>query len=306
VNSKRVIVACLGVLLAGSVTVNALAQSVGTGPYPAIMESDSGLATHTIYRPASLAPFGEDRLLPIVAWGNGGCANAGDAQKNFLAEIASHGMLVIAVGPIVGDRRTAPQVPAQPPGEPPQVAPPTRSAQLSDAIDWAAAENSRSGSRYNGKLDPGSIAIMGYSCGGLQVLEAQAHDDRAKTIALWNSGVGVLPADDRRPGMTIGKDVLETIRVPVAYIAGGPSDIAYPNAVDDVSRIAGVPVFFGNRDVGHGGTYREPNGGAYGAVAADWLKWQLLGDAPAARTFVGADCGLCVDPQWSVEKRNFD
>jgi hypothetical protein len=268
------------------------------------MESDPGLATHTIYRPVSLDPFGEYRLLPIVAWGNGGCANAGDAQQNFLTEIASHGMLVIAIGPIVGNRRAAPDVPAQAPGEPPRVAPPTTASQLSDALDWAEAENARGSSRYNGKLVPEAIAFMGYSCGGLQVLEAQSHDDRAKTIALWNSGV--LPADDRRPGMTVGKDILRTIHVPVAYIAGGQSDIAYPNAVDDVSRIGAVPLFFGNLDVGHGGTYRELNGGDYGEVAADWLKWQLLGDATAARTFVGATCGLCTDPDWTVDKRNLD
>ncbi len=291
-------------LLTGALAMPARAQVGGTGPYPAVMESDPGLATHTIYRPATLDAFGGQRRLPIVAWGNGGCANAGDAQQNFLREIASHGMLVIAIGPIVGERRPAPRVPAPPPGEPPRVEPPTTAEQLSAAIDWALSENSRSGSPYAGRIDTDAIAMMGYSCGGLQVLEAQSRDDRARTIALWNSGV--LPADDRRPGMNVGKDVLDTIRVPVAYIAGGPSDIAWPNAVDDVQRISGVPLFFGNLDVGHGGTYREPNGGAYGAVAADWLKWQLLGDTAAAKTFAGPDCGLCTSPDWTVEQHNID
>ena len=37
--------------------------------------------------------------LPIIAWGNGGCANNGLSHRNFLMEIASHGYLAIAIGP---------------------------------------------------------------------------------------------------------------------------------------------------------------------------------------------------------------
>lgn len=297
-----------GLLLTGTLAVHTspAAEVDGSGAFPAVMESDPNLATHTVYRPDSLAPFGRDRLLPIVSWGNGGCANAGDSARHFLTEIASHGMLVIAVGPIVGERPARPaaaDAPDRPPGEPPRFAPPTTARQLTDAIDWAIRENTRAESAYFGRLDTDAIAIMGYSCGGLQAL-SQARDARIRTVALWNSGV--LPEDDRRPGMEVGKDILDALAVPVAYIAGGPSDIAYPNAVDDVSRIQNVPLFFGNIDVGHGGTYREPNGGAYGAVASAWLKWQLLDDSEASKTFVGDDCTLCIDPDWTVEKRNID
>jgi poly(3-hydroxybutyrate) depolymerase len=45
----------------------------GTGPYKAILVADSSLATHTIFRPKDLSPFGENGKLPIFAWGNGGC-----------------------------------------------------------------------------------------------------------------------------------------------------------------------------------------------------------------------------------------
>jgi len=279
-------------------------ETGGTGAFTAIMESDPGLATHTIYRPASLVPFGAGRKMPIVAWGNGGCVNAGDAQKNFLTEIASHGMLVVAVGPIRGERPQQQQGNAAPDeGGPPRFEPPTRAAQLTEAIDWAIAENTRPGSRYYAMLDTNAVAIMGYSCGGLQAL-SESLDSRIRTIVLWNSGV--LPEADRRPGMDVSKTILAEIRVPIAYFSGGPSDIAYPNSADDVSRITDAPVFFGNIDVGHTGTYREPNGGAYGTVGAAWLEWQLLGDDEAAKMFVGEDCGLCRDPAWTVEKRNID
>jgi hypothetical protein len=37
-----------------------------------------------------------------------------------------------------------------------------------------------------------------------------------------------------------------------------------------------------------------------------WLDWQLRGDARAARTFTGRDCGLCRDQAWSVQKKRLD
>src|SRR5579871_742729 len=66
----------------------------GTGPFPAVMEQDPSLPTHTIYRPKDMAAL-HGQKLPIVAWGEGGCANNGTAYRNFLGEIASHGFLVI-------------------------------------------------------------------------------------------------------------------------------------------------------------------------------------------------------------------
>ena len=57
---------------------------------------------------------------------------------------------------------------------------------------------------------------------------------------------------------------------------------------------------------GHGGTYWEPNGGRAAAAVVAWLNWQLRGDALASRTFVGKDCGLCVDAAWKIEKKRID
>ena len=69
----------------------------GTGPFPAILEQDPSLATHTVYRPQDLSKV--KGKMPIIAWGNGGCANNGLSHRNFLMEIASHGYLAIAIGP---------------------------------------------------------------------------------------------------------------------------------------------------------------------------------------------------------------
>ncbi|WP_208798116.1 cellulose binding domain-containing protein [Microbispora triticiradicis] len=91
---------------------------------------------------------------------------------------------------------------------------------------------------------------------------------------------------------------------PIAYFIGGPSDIAYPNAIDDWGKLpAGLPAFMGNLNVGHGGTYTQTNGGEFGRVAVLYLKWRLKNDTTAGTNFVGTNCGLC-NTQWQVQQKN--
>jgi hypothetical protein len=103
--------------------------------------------------------------------------------------------------------------------------------------------------------------------------------------------------------MAITKDVLQKLHSPVIYIIGGEKDIAYPQAVDDFAKIDKVPVAMANFDVGHGGTYNQPNGGEFGRIAVAWLQWTLKGDETAGKMFTGQSCGLCNDAKWKFEKR---
>ena len=265
------------------------AATAGSGPYPAIVEGDPTLATHTIYRPQALDAFSASVRLPIVAWGNGGCASSSFPFRSFLLEVASHDFLVVAIGqadalgPDPGLGRTRP-------------------SQLLDGIDWAIVEHSRPASIYAGKLATDRIAVMGQSCGGLQAL-AVSPDPRITTSVVWNSGLLTAPPPPHRPIPHVDKSVLQRLHAPVAYFVGGVGDIAYANAMDDVARIERVPVFFGSIDVGHGGTFEEPSGGEFGRVAVAWLKWRLMDDQTAGALFAGAGCGLCADPRWQVIKK---
>jgi hypothetical protein len=36
-----------------------------------------------------------------------------------------------------------------------------------------------------------------------------------------------------------------------------------------------------------------------------WLNWQLRGDMQAAKRFVGEDCGLCGEANWSLQRKQF-
>jgi dienelactone hydrolase len=300
----------------------------GSGPYPAVMEVDAGLPTHTVYRPAKLQALGAEKL-PIVAWGNGACVNMGNRFRFFLSEIASQGFLVVAIGPIGpkegetargGSEVRVPPYSGSPaaamaaaaaasqpvltgPTQPAQ----TTSQQLLDAVEWAQAENTRAGSPYRGRIATDKVAVMGQSCGGVQAIAA-ARDPRVTTLGVWNSG---LFNDDWR-GMTmaaapVNKRDLKRLHGTAIYITGEPSDVAFKNAQDDFAQIDGIPVFHAWREkTGHTGTYREPGGGAFGPVGVAWLRWQLKGDEKAAMLFKGKDCGLCTQTEWHVQKKRID
>jgi len=138
------------------------------------------LPDHTIYRPKDLSPFSKSNPMPVLAWGNGGCSSSSRMHANFLAEIASQGFLVLALGPYVAESDADRGGMGMGSG--------TKSAQMLEAIDWATAENKRSDSKYYGKLDPSKFAVAGMSCGGLQALEV-APDPRVKTLLVMDSGL---------------------------------------------------------------------------------------------------------------------
>jgi dienelactone hydrolase len=289
--------------------------SPGSGPYKAVMEMDAGLPEHTIYRPDNLSTLQGTRL-PVVVWGNGACVNAGNAFSNFLTDISSYGYLVIALGPIVQrDMSSAPSAAqARPAPLPaagadttalPRNLPPaaTHPSQMIDALQWAVAENVRTGSKYFKRLDSGKIAVMGQSCGGVQAIEVAA-DPRVSTAVIWNSGLFAKPTN-MGGGKTLGKRDLESIHIPMAYISGDAQDIAFNNANADFDYLTKIPALRAyERGVGHGGTYREPNGGEFSGIAVAWLNWQLKGDQRAGLMFRGPDCGLCVNPKWVVRTKN--
>jgi hypothetical protein len=252
------------------------------------MYTDNLLETHTVFRPKDLKSFGKKAKLPIIAWGNGACANSPWEHINFLSEVASHGFLVIAIGPM-------PQEGERGGGR-------STSSQLIDAIDWAIAQNNNKDSELYGKIDISKIAVSGMSCGGLQTLET-APDPRVTTAVICNSGI--IGDGGGMPGMPgLKKDHLEKLHTPTLYLLGGETDIAYKNGMDDFSRINHVPVFVANMDVGHGGTYSQPHGGEFAKVATAWYKWQLKGDQEAGKMFTGNPCELSKSTVWTVEKKN--
>ena len=276
--------ACIGL---ATVSAQQAGAPSGSGPYPAIAESRAELPRHTVYRPLELPRAS----MPLYVWGNGGCSANGLAHAAYLRQIASQGYVIVALGTAGG----AAAAPAD------STSDPTQASQMIEAIEWAERETAREGSAFYRRIDVTKIAVGGHSCGGLQALSV-SHDPRIDTTLVLDSGIYNQPGTGRSR-IQVEKSQLTRLHGAILYLLGGPSDIAYPNASDDVARIERVPVFFGSLPVGHGGTFSAPDGGDWAKVSARWLDWQLKADADASRDFAGRDCRLCTDSRWTVVQK---
>ena len=281
-------------------------QPSGTGPYPAVIEYLAEMPDHTFYHPATLPKT----PLPIVLWGNGGCADNSQSAAQFLRQVASQGYFIVVAGQPRGERPlTAPVRMTDPPAvdanRMAQIAKrgpdATSPEQILAGLDWLEKQNADPKSRFFHRVDPSRIAVMGHSCGGLQSIRISA-DPRIKATVLFNSGV-FNNAMEGRSALSITKAELGKLHAPIAYIIGGPADIAWPQAIDDVARIVHVPLFFAHTPIGHGGTFwTAPDGGFYSVIAQHWLAYHLKGSARDGAFFKGPKCGLSQVPDWSVPR----
>ena len=110
---KNLLFAAAAILAMVAVPVKAqnsrIVEEGGSGPYKAIMMEEPTLTTHTIFRPQDLSKFDKKNLLPVLVWGNGGCANSPSGHINFLNEVASQGFLIVAIGPSNYQQQEAPR-----------------------------------------------------------------------------------------------------------------------------------------------------------------------------------------------------
>jgi hypothetical protein len=172
------------------------AKTSGSGPYPAMMTTDSTLPGHTIFAPKT-PPAGKVSL-PFIAWGNGACMLDAGQYERLLVEIASYGYVIAADGSPTGSNSTSQQSKVQ---------------DMRDSLDWAFAGKAK---KY-GKIDLTKVTTAGHSCGGLEAMSTAYHDDRVKRIIMFNIAIF---QDDRRY-------LLQEIKVPVAYLIGGSKDMGY-------------------------------------------------------------------------------
>src|SRR5262252_5923315 len=65
------------------------------GQYDTAMEPVAGSPRLALFRPAKLDAFPKKDTMPVVVWGNGGCALNSGMFGGYLKTIASHGYLVV-------------------------------------------------------------------------------------------------------------------------------------------------------------------------------------------------------------------
>ncbi len=258
------------------------------GPYATMTEGAFNSPRHILFRPAELNAFPAQDTLPVVVWGNGGCAIGNPQYGGFLGTIASHGFLVLTTTAIEGEERRQ-----------------QNAGDLLGAIAWAETENARAGSPLQGKIDTTQVAIMGQSCGGFLSV-ALGSDPRVGTIGVFNSGVQA-PNPNAPASVFPTTDALAQLHGPVLLINGGEVDFMMEPSHTNFDLINHVPVFYGARDnAGHTATMYHPGGGEFANVASNWLRYHFKGDAEAGSMFKGAECSLCTNPNWEIDAKGME
>lgn len=329
-------------ILAATVCVQAqnsrIVEEGGSGSYKAIMMEEPTLTTHTVFRPQDLSKFNKDNPLPVIVWGNGGCANSPSGHINFLNDVASQGYLVVAIGPSNYRQAEAPRpgqtgdVPrmgqgggmpggAQGGGMPQMGGQRPQGAPQGGAQGGAQGAGPRMGGMSMG--DPAGLkAALEWAIA--QNADRESHYYQIldiDNIAAAGMSCGGLQAlhmsDDARiktilvmnSGYFGGEDKASLNRMKqksVIWILGGPTDIAYENGSDDFKQLSGtMPAFICNLEgIGHGGTYMQPYGGDYSKVATAWLNWWLKDDKESSAMFTGAEPGIGKMAGWSFDRKN--
>lgn len=258
----------------------------GSGPYDVVVEtnSDPGINEGTIFRPAELGgapPF------PVLVWGEGGCSLNGLSNASAMAEIASHGYVVVADGtPNGSGSRSLNSNDVVSMGEP-----------LIGYIDWLLRENVKPCSAYYHSMNASKVSANGFSCGGLMAMGTAA-DPRITTWGITSSGL-----------FGANQAFYSTVDTPVIVIVGNETDQANPNGRRDYDNLsaAGVPImFFEDATAGHGGDLFQQGGGDFNKINLAWLNWWLKGDETATGKglLVGPECPYCTDSNWEVLSAN--
>ncbi|MDT8397760.1 MAG: hypothetical protein RQ899_04010 [Pseudomonadales bacterium] len=257
------------------------------GPYTTMTEGAFASERHILFRPAELSAFPARDTLPVLVWGNGGCAINNPRYGEYLGTIASHGFLVLTTASVAGDEQSRRQT----------------ADDLLAAIAWAETENTRAGSPLQGRIDTAHVAVMGQSCGGFLSV-GLGTDPRVGTIGVFNSGVSA-PDPNGPAGTLATTDSLAQLHGPVLFINGGEVDFMYGPSRANFDLVKHVPAFYGARDnAGHTATMYHPGGGEFANVASNWLRYQFKGDAEAGKMFVGAQCSLCTNPNWETAAKS--
>ncbi len=258
------------------------------GPYKVISEKTFGSPNHVLFRPEDLRAFPVKDILPVLVWGNGGCAIDSTRYGEFLGTIASHGFLVLATASVEGEAQR--QATAQ---------------DLLSAINWAEAENKREGAPLKGKIDIRRIAVMGQSCGGMLSVRLGA-DPRVNTIGVFNAGVQP-PNGNASSSQFPTTDALPLLHGPVLLINGHERDFMMKTSAANFALINHVPVFYGARhNAGHTATVFHPGGGEFANVASNWLLYYFKGDKDAGKMFLGKSCRLCTNPNWDTNSKKLE
>jgi dienelactone hydrolase len=254
---------------------------------PIIVDTAPDLPGYNIYRPTDLGAVGRH---PVVAWANGGGVRHDATWRPLLERWAAAGFIVVAI--------------TQLPGREVSLEDRTTAADQAKAIDWALAQDTRSGGPYQGRFDVNQIAAAGNSYGGVTSLALAGTDPRVRGVfVLSGSSVGPTATRDQAAA------VIDKVTQPVSFVVGGDEDVASAQAGRDYDLLAeGIPAYLARRATGdHVTVSTDPDILVDAAeIGINWFDLVLAGNETARRNLTENACASFKSGTWSAEAKNLD
>jgi hypothetical protein len=229
--------------------------------------ADNTTVACTIFQPTVLGSAG--CLNPVIIWGNG-TFNTPSNYTALFNHWASQGFIVAAADTSNSGSGT----------------------EMLACLTYIIAQNTASGSPFEGHIDVNNIASSGYSQGGAGCLEAGI-DPRFKVTAAVSPYIVIALG-----GYNTDSVMMQTH--PMFLISGSADTVAVPsNNQEPIFMEAMVPIFWATHA---GSTHFEVlnNGGAYEGPLTAWFRYKLMGD-PAAEAWFEKPCDLCTASGWTVQ-----
>jgi hypothetical protein len=241
------------------------------GPFKTMVEPNMGPGSnYTIYRPD---PLGENGFLHSpITFGPGistSCAPGGllNVYTTLLTHLASHGFVTICVNSIGGG-----------PGDPANV------KAMQDGLEWLIAQNSESGSMYEGKLAVDRAIASGYSIGATASTELASHPAIMTVVSIH------------------GHNTMGDPHGPI-WLTTGTDDVIDDNRAT-LKTLTEAPAIMTALPIGHLDVPTEIGAnGRYIAPITAWLRYWVNGDQGAKDFFFGDSCKVCSDP-WITPESN--
>lgn len=257
---------------AGAPALAPVSNYTDFGPFTPVVENGTGPdGTYTIVRPQTLGSNGFKHAPIIFGPGIGG---AMESMADLQRRIASHGFVIIG-RQLDGGPRDA-----------------ENNRRMIAGLDWLIAQNSTSGSLFEGKLDVDRAASMGYSVGGTGAVDIGAHKAIITVISIHGHSA-------------------EAALHGTLLLLGGTNDVmrdgrSWLAPTYDASQ---VPTIFSLvKDANHGYPSRSVDGVQSGVEAPAmiaWLRYWIYGDQGARNYFFGDDCVLCTAPWTDTQRKNW-
>lgn len=206
----------------------------------------------------------EGKKYPVITWGNGTCAQP-RLYVELLTHLASHGFIVIATN----WRWVAGGI------------------EMQRGLDFVLSENENAESPLFGKVDTAMLGASGHSQGSGATITVGADPRIVATVPIQGAGAAGVAA----------------LHGPTFLIAGELDVLVTPASIEAAFAAATVPAVYG---ISVGQDHLMPGLDPTPILEAvtGWFRTHLAADETARALFYGAECRLCSDPAWRIERRN--